>query len=633
MLLTFFAEIVFCDQFVIVDRADGDRLTGRWLNSTDQHFEIEYNGQVLRLPLVGNTLTFTNDLENVPDKTATRHYRRALDLLDLEFPELARRQFESALEEFPKYTDAHYQLGLLYQNNGDTENALLRFRSVLLIDSEKYDLVPLLKEIGDNASEIEDFTNAVNAYQLIISYYPENERVGKLSYKTGFMLVENLKDTVAGLELLQNAVSQYHSYSEHEKAVYLVGVLQSESGKFDTALNTFTQFIRLYPESDLVDDALLKQAVIFLQIGDKTNAERAANLVERKTEDPTIVKNAKDIISATAWNIFTKDLPDINIQTIVVDGTSLWIGTPKGIAQIETGGKGRWEVIEGVAWTINSHKQTVPDVRSIAVNENGIWVGTRNQGVIHYNKKTDEVQQYTLRNPDGLPITWIRDIKIDNEEIWYATDSGVIREILSTGERFPYHGNNPVPNNIHSITLTPDAVWVGTTGNDIAIFNRELEFWKQLNFLDISQDTQIVEFDSVGDKLIFTWFNEVNNSNGFLYANWDGSEGNSTSILDETEDNIKLENIFVTGIVDNRLVGQENGEPNPKSIILWITDDIHVSIYYPLLDKFDGAIPYPKIVMEDLSINCIAVDKDRAWIGTTKGILSIEKQTVSNTAE
>ena len=47
------------------------------------------------------------------------------------------------------------------------------------------------------------------------------------------------------------------------------------------------------------------------------------------------------------WNIYTNNLPDTNIQAIAVDGTSLWIGTPKGIAQIETDGNGGWRANEG----------------------------------------------------------------------------------------------------------------------------------------------------------------------------------------------------------------------------------------------------------------------------------------------
>ena len=200
MGLLLLTSIAYSDQFVIVDMENGDRLTGRLLNvnATNTHFEIEYNGQVLKFPLEGKTLRFTSKLENVPDQTAAKHYQNGRDWLDLDFPELAKRQFESALEEFPKFADAHYQLGLLYKKDGDIEKALARFRSILLIDAENFNLVPLLQEIGDNAVAAEDYVQAVNAYQIILTHYPEHEAIPTLTYQTGFLLMKELKDTKAG---------------------------------------------------------------------------------------------------------------------------------------------------------------------------------------------------------------------------------------------------------------------------------------------------------------------------------------------------------------------------------------------------------------------------------------------------
>ncbi len=630
--ITILTSLSYAEQFVIVDRDNGDRLTGRWIGSSQTHFEIKYNEEILRFPLEGNTIHFISDVDNAPDQKATKHYQRGLDLLDIDLPELAKRQFEAALEETPKYVEAHYQLGLLHQKDSDIDKALTRFRSVLLIDTTKFDLVPLLKEIGDNAVVKEEYTQAVNAYQLIIKHYPNHRIVSSLSYQTGFILVENLKENTAALDLLHNAVQQYPNSPEHEKAVYLIGGLQSESGDLEAAKNTFQQFLRLYPESDRVEDVLLSLAIVYLQLRDKDRAVQTANFVQQNTDDTSIIAQAKDIVSASVWNIYTDGLPDLNIQTIVADRDSLWIGTPKGVAQIETGGAENWIVNEGVAWMINTHTDSVPDIQAIAVNESGVWVGTRNQGIIHYNKNTNEVQNY-IRNHDGLPITWVRDIKLDDKEIWYVTDVGVLREIISTGQRYPYYRNDPVPEDIYSIALTPASVWVGTTGNDIAVFDREIELWKPQSFLDLPQDSNIVGFDVVGEKMILSLYNLEENFNGFFYANWDGTEGKSTAINEGTEKKNRLENIFVTGVVDNRQMPLENGEPNPKSLMLWIAENENVNIYFPYMDEFGGVVGYPKIAMEDIAIQCIVVNKNRAWIGTSKGILTINKNDIQQTNE
>lgn len=629
--LLLFTSMAYSEQYVVIDRENGDRLTGIWRDATDTHFEIEYNGQVLRFPLKGHTLRFISELENVPNQIAAKHYRNGLALLELESPELAKRKFEAALEEFPKFADAHYQLGLLYRIDGDIEKALARFRSVALIDAENFDLVPLLQEIGENADATENYAQAVNAFQLIIKYYPKHESVPKLSYQTGFLLVEKLNDAVAGLELLKNTANQYHDAPEHEKAVYLIGVSHAQTGELQNGLNILKRFVKIYPNSEWVDDAHLKRAIIYLHSGKTDDAVSEAKRVRQISEDPAIISQADEVLQASAWNIYTQDLPDLNIQTITVDGTSLWIGTPKGVAQIETGGRGGWKANEAAAWKINEHLPTVPDVRAIAVNDAEVWVGTRNQGVIHYNKKTNEVTNYTTE--DGLPGMWIRDIKMDHKEIWFATEAGVVRQILESGVQFHYHGNNPVPNDIHSIALTSEVVWVGTSGNDIAVFDREEELWDSKRFFDIDADTQIVRFDVVKDKILFSWFNEQNKVNGFFQANADGGDAISSSVTDGLVEKAKLDDIFITGVVDKTQPPPENGAPETTPFLFWLATHDYVAIDFTRTPDWDGAIGYPIIVLEDSSVQCIAIDKNRAWIGTTKGMLTIDKQKVSQTTE
>ncbi|MDE0084890.1 MAG: tetratricopeptide repeat protein [Candidatus Poribacteria bacterium] len=633
LILMLFTSTVYGEQYVVVDMENGDRLTGIWRGATDTHFEIEYNGQVLRFPLEGHTLSFVSTLENVPDRTAAKHYRNGLALLDLESPELAKRKFEAALEEFPKFADAHFQLGLLYKIDGDIETALARFRSVALIDAENFDLVPLLQEIGnnaiatidtdaaattdDNTFAMEKYAQAVDAFQLILKYYPEHEAVPTLSYQTGFLLVENLKDTVAGLELLENATDQFLTAPEHEKAIYIIGGLQAEIGELEKALNILINFIRIYPNSVWVDEAYLKQAIIYLQLGDKANAVNTANLVLQNTDDPVITEQANDVLQASAWNIFTKDLLDTSIQAIAVDGTSLWIGTPKGIAQIETRGNG-WKAIETGAWLINESVQPAPDVRAIAVNESEVWVGTRNHGIIRFNKEKHEAKNLTIA--DGLPSMRIRDIKMDNEEIWFATDAGVVRQNLKTEMQNHYNQENSnIPNDVHTIALTPEAVWVGTSGDNIAIFDRESGLWRPQSFYDIKSDTQIVKFDVVGNKIFFSWYNEENKENGFFQANWDGSDGKDSPVSEGIEVETELDDILVTGIVDKKY--------------LWVAANDYVAIYFPDIDNYAKPIGYPKIVLDDLSIQCIAADKNRVWIGTTQGMLMIDAQKFRQTTE
>ena len=63
--LLFYQSFAYSQQYVTVDSENGDRFTGIWRSGTETHFEIEYQGQILRLPLMGHTLSFTSDIANV----------------------------------------------------------------------------------------------------------------------------------------------------------------------------------------------------------------------------------------------------------------------------------------------------------------------------------------------------------------------------------------------------------------------------------------------------------------------------------------------------------------------------------------------------------------------------------------
>ncbi len=628
-VFTFCSVDVLSDQYVTVHRENGDRLTGRWLSATETHFEIEYNSQILKFPLEGNTLSFFSNLQNIPNQLATKYYQNGLDLLDIELPGSAKRTFELAIQESPKYADAHYQLGLLNKKEGNMQKALVHFKSVLLIDAQRYDLVSLLQEMAENAIAAEDYTAAVNAYRLIIAHYPEHQSIAKINYQTGFLFVEKLGDPAAALDLLIDATTRYSNSPDHEKAVYLIGTIQANLGDYEVALNTLRQFVRIYQDSVYVNDALLKQATIHLQLGNRKNAVDIANLILRKTpDDASVVEQAKDVIRASVWNIYTEFLPDLSIQAIAIDGSTLWIGTPKGIVHIETGGNDGWKVIEGAAWMINTHTETVPDVRAITVNSSTVWIGTRNQGVLRYNKVTDKVEKYPIA--DGP--TWIRDIEMDSDEIWFATDRGIVRQIIEVGQQFRYHGNDPVPDDIHSIALTPDTVWVGTSGDDIAAFDRERQIWNRHYFIDITQETQIVKFDVIDGKMLFSWYNEEDKNNGFFHTNWDGTNGRSSSIYEGAERKEELISIYVAGYVDESLLEVDDVEP-PGYQVLWIADNEYVTIYHPINDEYAGSIGYPNIVLEELKVQCITVDKNRAWIGTSQGMLTVEKDKIIQPTE
>ena len=660
-------HLAYGQQYVIVDRENGDRLTGIWRGGTDTHFEIEYQGEILRLPVKGHRLSFTSDLSNVADRTATKYFRNGLMLLELGLPEQAKNRFEAAIEEFPKYPDAHYQLGLLYKANGDNTNALERFRSVAILDAANFNLVPHFRELGDAALANEAYGEAVENYRLILKYYPEHESVSGLSYITGFLLVEQLENYDEGLALLELARQQYPDMLSHEKALFLIGKLQARKGLLEEALHTLRGFVLRYPVSEWVNEARLTQAEVNLKLGRVEEARSEAAQVRNMSVDETLKERAKQILDQTRWTVYrvAEHLPDNRVQAIAVDGTRLWVGTPSGLMLFETAFN-NWDPIPDAPQLINSSMETVPDVRSIVVNSDDVWIGTRSQGAIHYDKRTGEVQTYLPI--DGFPA-WVRDIKVDATEVWFATDNGVVRKIRGTDDP-PIVYNRRLSfipeDNIETLLLTRTIVWGASADGKVVMFNRdpEAEEWSLYNSTEMRKGMTVVGFDTAEDQLLFTWFNTDEQSNGYFRADLDGSNGKSTTIETGIEDENDLMRIYIRGALDDSPVIAEENEalpveateplideespvevpelltstslpetevlevqppPPPTPLMLWIaTNDLFYTHHTRSGEWEDTATP--RIVAGELIIHAFVVGNGRVWLATNNGLASMNVQ-------
>ncbi len=647
--LLFYQSFAYSQQYVIVDSENGDRFTGIWRSGTETHFEIEYRGQILKLPLMGHTLSFTSDITNVPDRTAAKYYRNGLTLLELGLTELAQQRFEAALEEFPRYPAAHYQLGLLYKANADNVNALERFRSVAILDAANFDLVPHFRELGDTALADEAYAEAVDNYQLILEYYPDHEFVPGLSYITGFLLVEQLKNYDEGLPLLDSARQQYPRMSSHEKAFFLIGKLQAEIGQFETALYTLQGFIMRYPVSEWVYEARLIRAEVNLKLGKTTEAGNEAAQVQGMSVDEAMRERAKQILDQTRWTVYTKanDLPENHIQAITAHGTRLWVGTPNGVMLFETAFN-NWIPIPDVPQLINNATEKIPDVRAIAASSEEVWVGTRSQGAIHYNKLTGEIQTYLP--VDEFPA-WVKDIKMDASEIWFATDNGVVRKVRGTVDPlFIYNIRQSfIPaDNIETLLLTPTTLWGASADGDIVTFNRETDEWDSYRSTEIREGTTVIRFDTAEEQLLFTWFNANEQSNGYFRADLDGGNGKSTTLDIGIEDENDLRNIYIRGILDNTpIVPQENEEPPvetpdpltsepspetealeieppapPVPLVLWIATNSSFYTHHTRSGAWEDTTT-PQIVSGDLIIQALIVANDRIWMATNNGLAAM----------
>jgi tetratricopeptide (TPR) repeat protein len=649
-------QLAYSQQYVIVDSENGDRLSGIWRRATDTHFEIEYNGQVLQLPLAGYTLKFTSDLAYVPDRTAAKYFHNGLTLLELGLPEKAQQRFEAAIEEFPKYPDAHYQLGLLYKANGDTANALERFRFVAILDAPSFDLVPLFRELGDTALVNEAYDVAVDNYQLILTYYPDHRDVSGLKYLTGFLLIEELEDHSAGLSLLESVIKDHPDMAGHEKALFLIGKLQADMDPLENALHTLDGFVARYPESEWIYDAHLIRAATYLKLGRLEEAATEAIHVSEISEDEKIKERAKQILDQTKWTVYTDadGLPDNQIQAMTTDGTWLWIGTPKGLMLFQTA-YDNWIPYGVVAQLINTALESAPDVTAIAANSQEVWIGTRSQGAIHYSQLTGEIQNYSAAA--GFP-TWIKDIKMDEAEIWFATDTGIIRRIRGGIEPFLHYNthNSPLPaDDIETLLLTPQTVWGASAEGDVVMFDREKEEWDSYHSTAIREGMKIVGLAVAEEQLLFTWFNADEKSNGYFRADMDGGNGKSTTLDTGIEDENDLRNIYIRGALDTSPIVKEEPEvepveeeipdptisefspetealeiePPPKPqipLVLWIATNHDL---YTHQTRSAGVWKYtttPQILTGELIVESLVVVNNRVWLATSNGLATMNAQ-------
>ena len=661
-------HFAYSEQYVIVERENGDRLTGNWRGATDTHFNMEYNGQVLQFPLAGHRLNFTSDLAHVPDRTAAKYFRNGLTLLELGLPEKAQKRFEAAIEEFPKYPDAHYQLGLLYRTKGDTANALERFRSVAILDAPSFDLVPLFHELGDNAYANAAYDVAADNYQLILNYYPEHPDAPALKYITGFLLVEHLEDPSAGLLLLEAAVNNHPDMASHEKALFLIGSLQADMNQSENALHTLGRFVTHYSESEWIYEAHLIRAATHLKLGRLEAAASEAIHVSEISADETIKEQAKKILDQTKWTVYTEasGLPDNHIQAMTTDGTRLWIGTPKGVMLFETAFD-KWIVFDVVAQLINTASENAPDVTAIAANSQEVWLGTRSQGAIHYSHLTGKITNYSPAEAEGFPA-WIKDIKMDEAEIWFATDTGIIRKIRgSVDPPILYNTKTSfiTADDIETLLLTPQMVWGVSAEGDVIMFDREKEEWDSYRSTEIREGMEVVGIDMAEEQLLFTWFNADEKSNGYFRADMDGGNGKSTTLDTGIENENDLKHIYIRGALDTSPIVKEEPETEPVEadildptlselspgtegfviesetealetepppatpripLILWIATNTDLYTHYTRAADVWEYTTTPQILTGELIVKSLVVVNNRVWLATSNGLATMNAQ-------
>ena len=627
---------------------NGDRLTGHWLASDDKvvHFAFQEKNIEIDLDKI-STIRFPSDLNLVPDAQAEKHFRNAKALLELGLREQAKRQFEAAIEEFPKYADAHYNLGLVQKEDGAIDEALASFGRVAKIAPRTYNLAAEIKKTADNYLASEAFRKAADAYLLLFDHYPTHSEAEHAGYMAGFILTERLQETAEALKILQEATRRFPESDDLAKAKYLIGVLQSRVGQPQIAVEELTTFIQENPDSEWIDDVYLARGSAYQQLRMNKEALDDFSMAIAITTDPRLIPILQKKREECAWTIYTvsDDLPSNDIQAIAVNGNDLWVGTPKGLARVDIS-LGTWQIrTESGIEQINRLNPNVPtNVRALAVysptikmpnpieededspsvieevdKKTEVWIGTLNQGVVRYNPAEGLSVNYNTLN--GLPHNQIFDIEIGTHDVWVATFSGVARYSRSDDEWMVYDrtADGLPADNIVALAVTPVTVWAGTSDAGIAIFDLVYDpLWRSSNLRGMVPEVggnSIAGFDVSDESVFFTWYSKEEKENGYGKVDFKGLEGTGMPVAQT--DLVPVEDIYIA-------VGQRDAmTPSPP---LWIaTND---AVYIKSMSGWDS-IGYPAEQIGDkVTVNCIELGNETAWIGTSNGLAKIDTNAV-----
>ena len=618
------AHFSYGQQYISIYLENGDHLKGRWLGGNQDSIQIEVYDQQLSIPL-GEIVYITafGDSRTIPSEVAEKHFLNGQTFLQLEMYERAKASFMAAVDEFPQYTDAHYQLARLFEAEGNNDEALKYFGYVVKIDPNAYSMEAKFKEAGDAYLAAEKYRKAADVYRLLFRIYPDRYGADAAAYTAGFLLSEELNEPQEGLKILQEAAAHFPDSEHIERASYLIGSLLSKLGDADMAVKTLSSFIQNYPQSQWLADAYMARGDAYMQLRQNTGAIADYNSVGPYTSNLKLKNEARKKRSESAWTIYTVSdgIPSNQIQAIAVDGETLWIGTPKGLAQIDLS-MGTWQPITDITDHINTlfNEETPIDVRALAVDKEELWIGTLNHGIIRYNKKTTFPEIFDRRK--GLPDDTIYDIKIDTDEVWIGTFAGVARYLRSAEEWINYSkGTDGLPaDDIVALAVTPERVWIGTSQNGLAVYNRRLDIWQNFGALDnlnLKAGSEIVSFDVSSNKVFFTWNYSMDKANGYGEIQQDSLSSTVEAVL-RFVDLVPYQNIYIAATKSSRGVAE--------SATFWIATN--GGVWIKTADGWREPVEFPSSRLSAPIVSCIALGVGTAWIGTAGGLAKIDTSAI-----
>ena len=598
-------------EYAVIYKKNGDRITGRWLESDEKYYRIKLeDGQRLRISVAETShIMFVSDSSLVPNAEAEKHYRNGKAFLELEIYDKAKEQFFMAIDEFPKYAVAHYEIARMYEKEDDIENAMRYFGYVAAIDPEHYKkLASKFKSVGDRYLKRGELGKAAEAYLRLSKYFPDDPDAENSAYTSGFIFAEQLDEVDKAIDALSNAVENFPNNPDAEKTKYMLGWLYQRRGNNVAAIEKLTNFIEEYPNSQWLEKAYFARGQAYLQARLNQEAVADFNQVIDIAKNRDLIRKAKRMRDSAVWNIYTVEdkLPDNDIRAIAVDGNLLWVGTWKGLFLADVS-DGTWTPL-----AIGDLDLTEIKVNAITVSDTEVWIGTLDQGLIRYDKQTGSTTIFTKSN--GLPSNTLFSIELYQDEVWVGTYEGLGYYNKSTNawEVFSRKDDNLPADDIVTIAVTPDTVWAGTSQSGIGIYDRKENTWRIYNTateLPRQASNNITSIDTDGFNVWFSWY-KMEDANGYVKSDLYGRDARAADLLRGSID--PVENIYLKLNVDQ----------------VWIATN--AGIFIGSRTSGWSTVNYPDR-LGDMRVKCLALGEKEAWVGTSNGLARVSISNILNT--
>ena len=150
-------------------------------------------------------------------------------------------------------------------------------------------------------------------------------------------------------------------------------------------------------------------------------------------------------------------------------------------------------------------------INTVKVSERYIWLGTLS-GLVRLDRPVQLSKLRCYTTQDGLPNNNVRTIALDPDTVWIGTPAGLAQYQMEE-DRWIVHTNTEdrLHHNITSISIKDDQVWVGTTAG-VSCFDRKTKRWTRHTS---AASTEVLRSDRLG-RLAgdgdYIWFSNWNDS-------------------------------------------------------------------------------------------------------------------------